>query len=318
MNWHKLGKIFDPTTHNLSFKVNYYAQSPQTVVFDDFVRIYFSTRIKDTSGKFISKIAYLDYVKDFSSIIACSNHDVLSAADLGTFDEHGIFPINPLKVGDQIWAYTCGWSRRISVSVETSTGLIISLDEGKTFSRYGKGPVLSSSLQEPMLVGDSFVMKEANIFHMWYIFGREWFKPTESSDAERIYKIAYAHSQDGINWVKNEGVQIISDSIGVLECQALPTVIKIDEIYHMYFCYRYASDFRTNPLRSYRLGYAYSKDGMLWHRADELKGIDVSDRGWDSEMMCYPHIFKVDHEVYLLYNGNNFGREGFGLARLVK
>ena len=35
MNWHKLGKIFDPTTHNLSFKVNYYAQSPQTVVFDD-------------------------------------------------------------------------------------------------------------------------------------------------------------------------------------------------------------------------------------------------------------------------------------------
>jgi hypothetical protein len=110
---------------------------------------------------------------------------------------------------------------------------------------------------------------------------------------------------------------VIADVIGKYECQALPSVIKIGEKYHMYFCYRYATDFRTNPYRSYRLGYAFSDDGIMWQRADESKGIDVSMEGWDSEMMCYPHIFKVDQEIYLLYNGNNFGRDGFGLAKLI-
>ena len=33
-------------------------------------------------------------------------------------------------------------------------------------------------------------------------------------------------------------------------------------------------------------------------------------------MQCYPHVFECDGKVYLLYNGNEFGRHGFGLARL--
>jgi 1-deoxy-D-xylulose 5-phosphate reductoisomerase len=30
-----------------------------------------------------------------------------------------------------------------------------------------------------------------------------------------------------------------------------------------------------------------------------------------------PHLFKVDDQIFLLYNGNNFGRYGFGAAKLV-
>jgi len=33
-------------------------------------------------------------------------------------------------------------------------------------------------------------------------------------------------------------------------------------------------------------------------------------------MMCYPHVFTCDGAAYMLYNGNRFGREGFGLAVL--
>jgi hypothetical protein len=40
------------------------------------------------------------------------------------------------------------------------------------------------------------------------------------------------------------------------------------------------------------------------------------DDGWDSEMMCYPHLFKSDESIWLLYNGNEFGKHGFGAARL--
>ena len=317
MKWQKLGRIFDPINHKLNFGCNNFAQSPQTLIFDDFVRVYFSTRISDQFGKFLSQIAYVDFDKSFSQIIGNSNHQVIDLGKLGTFDEHGIFPINPIRVNNKIMAYTCGWSRRASVSVETSTGLAISYNNGKTFIKENDGPVLTSSLKEPMLVGDSFVLYENGKYHMWYIYGKHWISTPENIQPERVYKIAYAQSLNGVDWVKQEGVQIISDILGDEECQALPTVIKIDNKYHMYFCYRQATDFRTNIDRGYRLGYAYSTDLLNWKRADDQKGIDVSTDGWDSEMMCYPHIFQVDDQVYLLYNGNQFGKFGFGLAKLI-
>ena len=33
-------------------------------------------------------------------------------------------------------------------------------------------------------------------------------------------------------------------------------------------------------------------------------------------MRCYPHLFQVDERTYLMYNGNEFGRFGFGVAEL--
>ncbi len=317
MNWVKLGKIFDPRDHVLPNNSREFAQSPQTIVFDDFVRIYFSTRASDRDGMFHSNIAYADFSKDLKRIICVSNKTVIPLGELGTFDEHGIFPINPYNDGDRILAYTCGWSRRVSVSVETSIGVVYSDDNGVTFKRFGSGPILTSSVSEPFLVGDGFVHKYGDTYYMWYIFGKTWNKATDNEPPARVYKIGYAISNDGINWDRQEGKQIISDVIDSNECQALPTVVEIDGFYHMVFCFRHSSDFRTNSKRGYKLGYARSTDLKNWERDDAKLNFTLSGDGWDSEMMCYPHLFKVDNSIYLLYNGNNFGRFGFGAAKLI-
>ncbi len=317
MKWLKKGLIFNPADHNLSNECKEFAQSPQTLVFENFVRIYFSTRKKDTAtGKYLSFIAFVDFDKNFAAVLNVSSKNVIELGDLGSFDEHGIFPINILRHENKILAYTCGWSRRVSVSVETSTGLAVSDDDGVTFKKIGTGPVLTSSLNEPMLVGDSFVQFYEGVFHMWYIFGQRWKASTADEPPARVYKIAHAVSTDGITWQKEEGKQIITDVFDEDECQALPTVIKIADRYHMYFCYRQATDFRTNPDRGYRLGYAWSDDLVNWTRDDANSGIAFSEKGWDDAMMCYPHIFQCNEKIYLLYNGNEFGKHGFGIAEL--
>ncbi len=316
MKWIKKGKVFDPLSNGAPNGLIGFAQSPQTIVFDDFVRIYFSTRKKEANGKFLSHIAFVDMDKSLTKIHNISDHTVIELGGLGCFDEHGIFPINPVKVGNQIYAYTCGWSRRVSVSVETSTGLAVSHDNGFTFQKMGAGPVLTSSLHEAVLVGDSFVQLYDGIFHMWYIFGKSWLPSEGNEPPARIYKIAHATSENGIDWQKDEAKQIISDVLNPEECQALPSVLKIGNRYHMYFCFRQATDFRQNKHRGYRLGYAYSDDLIHWTRDDAQSGITTSDDDWDSDMMCYPHIFEVDGNAYLLYNGNEFGKHGFGLAKL--
>ncbi|GHU81655.1 hypothetical protein FACS189415_0420 [Bacteroidia bacterium] len=315
--WKKLGHIFNPIEHKLPNECYDFAQSPQALVFEDFVRIYFSTRKQEKStGKYLSHIAFVDFDKSFTNIKRISDKTVIELGNLGCFDEHGIFPINPLRNGDKIFAYTCGWSRRISVSVETSIGLAISNDNGLTFNKIGEGPVLTSSLYEPALVGDAFVKKYNGVFHMWYIRGLGWKQDPNDNLPARIYKIAHAISSDGISWEKEEREQIIPNVLNADECQALPTVVKANDQYHMYFCYRYSTNFRNNADRGYKIGYAYSDDLINWTRDDENARITFSKKGWDSEMMCYPHVFECDDNLYMLYNGNAFGKYGFGIAVL--
>jgi hypothetical protein len=147
---------------------------------------------------------------------------------------------------------------------------------------------------------------------MWYIYGTSWTNQQHESPA-RIYKIAHATSNDGINWTR-DSKRIIQDKLDPDECQALPSVLFHQNRYHMFFCYRRATDFRRNSTRAYRIGYAYSDDLNTWIRDDDKPGLDFSTAGWDSDMQCYPHVFNCGDKIYLLYNGNEFGRFGFGIA----
>lgn len=317
MKWLKHGRIFDPTAHTLPNGCVQFAQSPQALVFDDFVRIYFSTRAVDTKGKFLSHIAFVELRKNLRDVIRVSDQTVIPLGGLGCFDEHGIFPMNVVRHGDLVYGYTCGWNRRVSVSVDTSVGLAISRDNGLHFERVGEGPVLAASLHEPCLVGDGFVLVIDGAFHMWYIFGTGWKKYAPDVAPDRTYKIGHATSHDGVNWTKEEARQIISDQLGPDESQALPTVAKIGRRHHMFFCYRESFDFRKANGRGYRIGHAWSDDLYNWTRDDDTLRLEGTAGAWDSDMQCYPHVFECDGKMYLLYNGNEFGRLGFGLAELV-
>jgi hypothetical protein len=212
MKWSKLGRVFDPTDHPLPSNCFGFAQSPQTLVIDDRVRVYFSTREKDSIGKYLSHIAFVDFDKSMRNIINISHHTVIELGGLGCFDEHGIFPINVVRDGDRVLAYTTGWNRKVSVSADASIGLAISHDDGLTFQKYGKGPVLSASLNEPFLIGDAFVARYGDLYHMWYIYGTKWKKAVESDPPDRVYKIAHATSEDAINW-RRDGRPIIADRL---------------------------------------------------------------------------------------------------------
>jgi len=100
-----------------------------------------------------------------------------------------------------------------------------------------------------------------------------------------------------------------------LEALTRPTVLKINEKYHMWFCYRGSDDFRDGD-NAYRIGYAWSDDLITWYREDKKSGIEVSDSGWDSKMIAYPYIVKTEYGIYMFYNGNGFGLSGFGYAVL--
>ena len=309
--WKKLGQIFNPSDYPRDWMQSH-AQCTSTLIFDDFVRVYFSCRpAPDKDGQYLSYTAFCDLDrKDLTKVVRVADKPVLPLGELGAFDEYGIYPTCVVRINEKETAlYYGGWSRCQSIPFTVSIGL--AFGDGETFTRQGRGPVLTRSLYEPFTVSGPKVRLFDGRWYMYYLAVEKWEELAGRVDA--VYKIRMAVSDDGMEWRRFER-DIIPTVLYETECQAGPDVFFRDDTYHMYFSYRYAFDFRNND-RGYRIGYAWSDDAIHWTRDDKQAGIGLSESGWDSQMQHYPHVFEVDGQTYMLYNGNEFGRHGFGLAR---
>ena len=311
--WEKLGKLFDPKDQKNENWMHDFAQSPTVLVDEHRIRVYFCSRPAPADGQYVSYMSYIDLDRNnLLNIINVCQAPPLDLGTYGTFDEFGINPITVIRVEKQVRVYYAGWTRCESVPYNAAIGIAVSTDDGDTFRRLGPGPVLGYSPDEPFLLGSPRVRKYGQKWYMWYVAGKEWRKT--DSKPEPIYKIRMATSDNGIDWIKH-GIDLIPDKLGEHECQACPDVILRDGLYHMFFSYRDIHDYKSQ-LGGYRIGYANSSNMLDWERHDDMAGIQVSDSGWDSEMVNYPHIFVVDEITYMIYQGNEMGRAGIGLAKL--
>lgn len=315
-HWEKLGRVFNPTEiRGRPAWMHEFAQAPWVLLYDDFVRVYFSCRpVRDTDGQCVSYSAYVDFDrKNFFRMLRLAARPVLELGDKGCFDEFGIYPLSMIRVGNEVWTYYTGHTRCESVPFDTAIGLAISRDGGETFDRVGRGPVLASSYDEPFVLSGPKIRRFHGRYFLYYIAGKRWIE--DNGRMEVVYKIRMATSENGVDWVK-ENRNLIEERLGENEVQSSPDVVFESGRYHMFFSYMRTPDFRYDKRKGYRIGYAVSKDLFHWERDDSKAGITVSDTGFDDESIAYPHVFKLDGKLFMLYLGNEVGRYGFGLARL--
>ena len=169
-------------------------------------------------------------------------------------------------------------------------------------------PLMDSDSIDPISLSYPWVVRNAmSGYSMWYGSTTAW----DAGNGEMLHVINYASSADGHNW-NREGLAVPYE-LGKAQAFSRPTVLgNIDTGYEMWFSYRSGEGGQT-----YRIGYARSNDGRKWELLLEKVGIDVSTDGWDSEMIEYPFVFDHNGQRYMLYNGNGYGKTGFGLAVLA-
>ena len=312
--WKKLGHLFDPTEKNYAVWMKEFAQAPSVLVFDEFIRVYFSCRpAADINGQYVSYSGFVDLNrKNLFDILNVSQKPILKLGELGTFDEFGTYPVSVIRDEDQVKIYYGGWTRCESVPFNVAIGYAASNDGGETFDKLDSGPILSYSIDEPFVLSGPKIRRFEDQWCLFYIAGRKWI--LDNGKPEPIYKIRMATSGDGLDWTKHDR-DLIPSRLEENEAQASPDVFFKNGKYHMFFCYRGSTNYRGKE-NGYRIGYAFSENLTDWTRDDSRAGIDVSEEGWDSEMISYPHIFELDGNVYMLYLGNHVGRNGFGLAQL--
>ena len=136
---------------------------------------------------------------------------------------------------------------------------------------------------------------------MYYLSCREW-----TENLEPIYDIKSATSSNGIDWIPTNKIIIpLEENEG-----GIASFQKIDN--KAWFSVRGKVYYRNNPKESYKIKTAtLIKD--KWIR-DKNVDLDISQEGWDSEMVAYPYIIKENNNLIMFYNGNNFGKTGIGYA----
>lgn len=306
-NWIKKGLIFCPDGNDT--QMYSHAAIPFGLPMDDKLRVFYSSR--DKNGR--SHPFFLDTtIANPSRINRLEAKPLLELGARGTFDDSGIMPSCVVNNEGVLYLYYIGWNPQVTVSYRLSIGLAISTDYGETFKRYSIAPICDRSLEEPYFNTAPFVIKEKELWKMWYISTTGW----ELIDdyPEPRYHVKYAESGDGIHW-KKTGIVCI-DYRSDAEAIGRPSVFKEHGMYKMYYSYRLISGYRTNRVAAYRIGYAESRDGITWVIKDNEAGITASGDplAWDHEMIEYCHVLNKGGEKLMLYNGNGFGKTGFGYA----
>ncbi len=266
----------------------------------DIYRIYFSSR--DTGNRSHTGFVEIDITYP-SEILNVSKEPLLSPGELGAFDDSGAMLSWIAQKYDTRHFYYIGWNLGVTVPFRNSIGLAISKDK-EPICRYANGPIVDRTALEPHFVASCCVIPDGNLWRMWYLSCIGW--KVVNNLPQHSYHIKYAESADGITWHRDGTVAIDFKFQGEYAISR-PCVLKENGLYRMWYSFR--GD-------SYRIGYAESSDGIHWERLDDIVGINVSDEGWDSEMIEYPFIFDHNGHRYMLYNGNDYGRTGFGLAVL--
>ncbi len=185
--------------------------------------------------------------------------------------------------------------------------MAISNVRGQNFSRVQETPILDRSPKARTIQAIHSVHYDSvnKNFKIWFSrsIGEGW--QIINGVQYPAYNIWYATSSNGIDFDSTPSLCI--------DCNAdeyrigRPRVYEKDDGYIML----YTRDFIQ---KDYLVGYATSPNGIDWERKDEKFPLKKSDKGWDSEMLCYPVLHKYKDKNYMFYSGNDMGRTGVGYA----
>ncbi|MCW2763668.1 MAG: hypothetical protein JWR85_3869 [Marmoricola sp.] len=284
-----------------------HAQLPTPLVLDqNTVRVYFASR----DERQYSSIGYVDLEYRSGSgqfaMVRVSEDPVLSPGPIGHFDEHGVYPSCVIRHEGQLLMYFIGWNKGVEPPLFYASIGVATSSDGATFSRISPAPLLSRSPVDPCLVTSPHVLEDEGVFRMTYVSGIRW-ERNAAGVLQSYYHIQSATGTDPFNW-KRDGKVAIGLAPGESNI-ARSSVLKLAPgSYAMWFSYVHST------IGRYRIGFAQSADGENWHRSDHLGGME-SLPDFASEMMCYPSVFEMGGNRFMLVNGNNFGMRGFGIAR---
>lgn len=298
--WVKQGLLYTLPEGGLHAKLLSHAANPLPVRIDgDIYRVFYSAR--DDRNR--SSVGAVDIDICRRQVVREHVEPFFEFGPPGSFHEAGISIGCVYEANGRRYMLFMGWQTPQGAHWRGDIGRLIVRDD-LTLEADGDEPFMGIDKTDPVSLAYPWVIRNpTGGYRMWYTSVVTW----DAGNQEMLAVLNGAESEDGDRWVRTGPA--VPYQIGTAQAFARPTVFQNEggEL-EMWFSYRAGNGHR------YRIGYATSPDGDTWTLALPKAGIDVSESGWDSDMIEYPFVFNHEGERYMLYNGNGYGKTGFGIA----
>jgi hypothetical protein len=297
MRWKKLGRLYAPQSSHP--KLASHAANPLAIHLEgDVFRVFFSGR--DVENR--SSVGFVDVDIISHKILQASENPVFEFGPPGSYYSHGVSIGNCYEAGSKRYVLFMGWQCPQGKHWRGDIGRL-RLTSDFSLQLTDDKPLLGVDDTDSVSLSYPWVLRDGGRYHMWYGSTVTW----NAGNGEMLHVINHATSIDGHVWHRR-GLSVPYE-LGVAQAFSRPSVAIDSQGYHMWFSYRSGL-----PGGKYKIGYARSQYGEKWELLLAEKGIDISDSGWDSEMIEYPFVFDHKGQRFMLYNGNSYGKTGFGLA----
>lgn len=301
--WEKRGLLYCPPAQGRHEHLLSHAANPLPVwLAGDVYRVYYSGR--DARNRSSVGAVDVDIVR--GTLVRDHPEPFFSYGPQGSFFADGVSIGNCYQADGITYMLFMGWQTPAGSHWRGDIGRLVVSSDGR-LSLDGEGPFIGRSSVDPVSLSYPWVLRDSHgLYRMWYGSTLSW----DAGNGEMLHIIHGASSTDGHRWTL-EGAAVPYE-VGHAQAFSRPTVVhESNGGYAMWF------SCRSGRGESYRIGYASSTDSRIWRLAMEESGIGLSPAGWDSEMIAYPFVFDHAGQRYMLYNGNGYGKSGFGSAVLT-
>jgi hypothetical protein len=300
--WRPLGRVFSPTAGE-PWCVSHASYPTALPLAGGKVRIFYSTR--DASNRSSTTSIELMIDGDRFEVLGSPRSPLLTPGARGAFDADGVTVSSVVAHDGKLYAFYLGWTVLVHVPFTNFIGVAASEDGGETFRRLSV-PVVGRSPENPLTVGYPFVLRDGPSWRMWFGSHLSW----GQQGMAMLHVIKEARSPDLVQWTPSDAVVV--DVAGATDpaefAISRPVVLREpDGSLSMWYA-------RRRP--HYELGFARSVDGKRWERRDQELRFVGTPEAWENKERTYPFVFDHGGRRYMLYNGNGYGREGFGIAIL--
>lgn len=300
MKWERLGLLYAPSGER-SPALETHAANPLPVRLQGSVyRVFYNGR--DAGSR--SSIGAVDIDLAERRVLADHFAPCFRPGPAGSFYEAGLSIGNVYSIGAESFMLFMGWQRPASGHWRGDIGRL-RLGADLSLSEADAGPLLGPDPVDPISLSYPWVETTPDGYEMYYSSVHAW----DAGNGEMLAPIHRATSSDGVSWTRHG--PCVPHRLGEAQAFSRPTVARVpDGSLAMWFSYRGSLE------TGYRIGCARRRADGEWELAPPEAGLEVSESGWDSESVEYPFVLRHEEQLYMLYNGNGYGRTGFGLAVL--
>ncbi|OLQ86141.1 hypothetical protein BIY22_12895 [Vibrio panuliri] len=306
MKWRKLGNIFDISARDLGpYGISHCANPRAINLHGDIFRIFYCSRDLDNR----SSVFAIDFDISSLSILHVYTEPFLTYGKQNSYFSDGISIGNFYEVNGIRYLTFMGWKNPENEHWFGQIG-IAELTANYELNLMGDDtkPMIPLDNSDSISLSYPWVTKlPDDTYEMWYGSTKSW---VAESNTEMVHILKRRCSSDGFNW--NETTDEVPFFEGIAQAFSSPCIYDFGKYKQMWFSYRSGSG------TPYRIGSAISYGNSEWELSLNEMTISPSEveSDWDANMVEYPFVFEHKKMLYMLYNGDGYGKTGFGLAIL--